>query len=213
MSQAEGQDGRARPDRNLKGSLVLLVVLLVTAVATWFLVDPGSSGDGSGPGSAGASGDVIQQFTAGERQRVEPFTVELLDGGEFDGASLVGGVTVVNVWGSWCGPCREEAPVLARVARDTEGEVQFLGINVRDNPDAARAFERSFDIPYPSVVPGDSSEALLAFDGLLASAAVPSTVVVDTDGAVAARVVGKISEPTLRGLVEDVLEENPDPGR
>ena len=80
---------------------------------------------------------------------------------------------------------------------------QFYGINVRDSPDAARAFERAFDIPYPSINPDDSARTILAFGGVLTAAAVPSTVVIDADGAVAARVVGQVDASTLIGLVKD----------
>lgn len=195
---------RAGPERNLKGSAVLLLVLVLVAVAAWYLTSPARDSTNTAASSSVGSGDVIQQYAEGDRKAVEPFVGALLDGGEFDSTALQGGVSVVNVWGSWCGPCREEAPVLAQVAGETEDEgVQFLGINVRDNPDAARAFERTFDVPYPSIVPDDSPEALLAFGGLLASAAVPSTVVVDPDGRVAARVVGTVTAPTLRALIED----------
>ena len=83
--------------------------------------------------------------------------------------------------------------------------MNFLGINVRDNPASAQAFERACEIPYPSVHPDDAGTAILAFDGALTAAAVPSTVVLDEQGRVAARVVGPVDAATLRGLVLDAL--------
>lgn len=83
----------------------------------------------------------------------------------------------------------------------------FLGINVRDNPASAQAFERAFEIPYPSIHPDDAGSAILAFNGALTAAAVPSTVVLDEQGRVAARVIGPVDASTLRGLVLDTLDE------
>ena len=133
----------------------------------------------------------------------------MLDGSMLSDTDLRGTVTVLNVWGSWCGPCRAEAPELVRAAERLGPRAQFFGINVRDSPDAARAFERAFDIPYASVRPDDSAAALLAFRGVLTAVAVPSTVVVDANGDVAARVVGQVDASTLIGLVEDASRTTP----
>lgn len=204
----DGDDNQRRPDRNIRGSVILLILLVTSAGLAWVLVGPGS--DVAQPdGASTGGGDLVQQFEVADRREVGQFSGQLLGGGTVDDADLEGTVTVVNVWGSWCAPRREEAPVLAQVARESRDEgVRFLGINVRDNPDAALAFERSFDVPYPSIVPQDSPQALLALRGALAAAAVPTTVVVDATGAVAARVVGTVSLPTLRGLLEDVAADS-----
>jgi thiol-disulfide isomerase/thioredoxin len=156
-----------------------------------------------------ASGDgVIEQVPIAEREVLPPITGALLQGGSFDSRQLRGMVVVYNVWGSWCAPCREEAPALRRVAEQTRPDgVRFIGINVRDNDASALAFERRYEIPYPSIRTGDSQEALLAFGPKLPPSAVPSTMVVDRDGRLAARVIGKTTYGTLSALVEDVLAE------
>lgn len=187
-----------------------LAVVVVTGLVAWLAVGWATpEGRGDGPLATG-SGDVVQQYGPGDRPSVSSFEVGLLDGSVLTEKDLRGTVTVLNVWGSWCGPCRAEAPELIEAADLLKDEAQFYGINVRDSPDAARAFERAFEIPYPSVQPGDSARIVLAFRGVLTAAAVPSTVVVDRDGAVAARVVGQVDASTLVGLVRDAADEPPD---
>ena len=131
---------------------------------------------------------------------------ETIDGDEVSLADHRGSVVVMPVWGSWCVPCRVEAPMLAEAARDLEDDgVVFLGINARDeNTDKARGFEKGFDIPYESIY-DPSGDTLLAFHGVLPPQSIPSFVFIDVDGKVAARVLGEIDRSTLYGVVEDVL--------
>ena len=100
-------------------------------------------------------------------------------------------------------PCRAEAPDLVEVAAESaERGVAFVGIDVRDNPSAARAFARNYDVTYPSL--DDQKGLLLAqFTGIIPVSAVPSTLVVDTGGTIRARVVGQVDASTLRALIED----------
>jgi thiol-disulfide isomerase/thioredoxin len=174
-------------------------------------VEAGLFGHGElrrGPASAGGSG-----FQTGltrypdDRSISPPLKGTTLDGASFDLADLRGDVVVINAWGSWCNPCRAEAPDLTRVARETAAlQVRFVGIDTRDNAASARAFVRTFKVPYPSVVDTDG-RVLLAFSKVLPMSAVPSTLVLDRDGRIAARVIGRTDYPTLRGLVDDVLTE------
>ncbi|MFZ5848979.1 TlpA family protein disulfide reductase [Nocardioides pakistanensis] len=161
-------------------------------------------------GQSFASGDgIIEQVPVAERGALPPITGELLPGGDYDSREMLGMVVVYNVWGSWCAPCREEAPALRKVAKQTRADgVRFIGINVRDNDASALAFERRYNIPYPSIRTADSQEALLAFGSKLPPSAVPSTMIVDREGRLAARVIGKTSYGTLSALVEDVLAED-----
>ena len=148
----------------------------------------------------------VQQFKEGDRSPVELFVAETLQGKRFASEDLLGRVVVYNVWGSWCVPCRAEIPELIKVADSNPG-VQFVGINVREPEAAARAFERRFGVPYPSIRSDDSGTALLAFGSQLTAGAVPATVVVDREGRVAARVLGRTTATTLGALVEQVLAE------
>lgn len=161
----------------------------------------------------GASGD--QGFVSGsgiittlpESERTAPGEVsgESLDGEPLSLADFEGQVVVVNVWGSWCAPCRAEAPMLAEAARDLADDgVAFLGIDSRDpSRSAAKAFERRFDLPYPSIY-DQEGRTLLAFRGTLTPNAIPSTVIIDEEGRVAASVLGEITRTTLYDLVEEV---------
>lgn len=155
----------------------------------------------SGPG-------VTTRIAPTQREPLQRVTARLLDGGKFDSADYVGTVLVFNVWGSWCPPCRAEAPALQAVWEETRKKgVQFVGVDVKDNDSAARAFERQFGITYPSIVTADSAAVLLAFRSSLPPNAIPSTLIVDRKGRVAARIVGPTTYTKLRRLVENVVAE------
>ena len=202
---APGSSGAPSPSRT-PGTRILsvLVVLAVIGLVAWVVARRSDGGD---PRARSADGSVVEEFDPDDRIEGEPFQAGMLSGDRFDSGDLAGQVAVYNVWGSWCVPCVTEAPELVEVAEEFTGQVQFVGINVRDNDAAARAFERDHDVPYDSVVSSDSSQAILAFQGALAAAAVPTTLVVDPEGRVAARVVGPVTASTLRALIEPVLAE------
>lgn len=135
-------------------------------------------------------------------------TGEGLEGEALDVADWRGKVVVVNVWGAWCPPCRAEQDELVEAAVATEDVAQFVGVNIRDLAvENAQAFVRNYDVPYPSIYSPDS-RALLAFTGTLTPYSIPSTVVLDTEGRVAATIMGRVpSVLTLTGVIEDVAAE------
>lgn len=166
-------------------------------------------------GSALSAGD--QGFVSGdgmvtvleEGERAEPKTEvagETVDGQSVNLSDHRGKVVVMPVWGSWCAPCREEAPMLADAARDLADEgVVFLGIDSRDpNTAQVKRFEERFDIPYDSIYDPDG-QTLLAFHGTLPPQTIPSFVFIDAQGRIAARALDSVSRSTLYGVVEDVL--------
>ncbi len=147
---------------------------------------------------------VISTLPAAERKRPGSVSGETLDGKPLSLSDYRGHVVVVNVWGSWCGPCRAEAPMLAAAARDLAPKgVRFLGINSR-NPERAapKAFVRRYGVPYPSIYDPDG-RTLLAFRGTLPANSIPSTVIIDRHGRVAASVLGEITRTTLYDLVQE----------
>jgi thiol-disulfide isomerase/thioredoxin len=152
-------------------------------------------------GGAAADGQTIGSLTVVPvARRGEPVTLsgQTLDSTTLDIATLRGKVVVLNVWGSWCPPCRKEAPELERafLALHPRG-VEFVGIDTRDNVAAANAFVRRYEITYPSLV--DDGQMLLAFRGAVPASAVPTTLVLDRRGRIAARVVGGTDQATVEG--------------
>ncbi len=139
-----------------------------------------------------------------------------LDGEDLDGDPLAvqdfrGKPVVLVVWGSWCAPCRDEAPDVVGAAEELGDDVQFVGINIRDASTAqARAFTRRFDVDFPSFY-SPSGEALLAFPGVLGMRTIPAFAVLDADGRVAASIIGKLpSRQTLVDVTKDVVDETSD---
>ncbi len=114
-----------------------------------------------------------------------------------------GKVAVVNVWASWCSPCRAEEPALSALAKKYT-DVEFIGILTRDNPVNAEAFARKRGIPYPTLI---DDSILVGFRKSLPANAIPSTVVLDKDGDVAARISGAVTVASLTDLIEKVSAE------
>lgn len=140
-------------------------------------------------------------------QRAEPVDLDgtTLDGAAWSSRSTRGKVLVVNVWGSWCPPCVAEAPDLQRVWAElssAKAPVEFIGIDSREDVASGRAFVKSRNITYPSLT-DQSGVLILALQGKATTT--PSTLVLDTDGRIAARVSGAVNATTLRGLIDDVL--------
>lgn len=143
---------------------------------------------------------------AGERTAAPPFSGELLDGGQFESASLSGDIAVLNFWGSWCGPCRIETPEFQLVYEGVASRgVQFLGIDVKDNRELAIAFYADKAVDYPSIF-DPRGEVALAFRGFPANA-VPSTILLDRQGRVAAVYTAAVPGEDLRSALSALLQE------
>lgn len=151
------------------------------------------------------AGDVIPPD---ERAAAPDFSGTLLDGKRFESAQLDGEVAVINFWGSWCAPCRVETPEFSEVAAATADDgVQFLGINVKEtDKQFAQAFVDRFDIAFPSLH-DPRGEVALAFRDYPANA-IPSTIVLDPQGRVAAVYTGEVAQEDLRRVIDRVLAES-----
>lgn len=182
------------------------------AVVTALLLSACTSG-----GTSGGGGDTnfimgkdgISTVEKGKRDAAPDLSGETIDDKQLAVSSFKGKVVVLNVWGSWCAPCRAEAPNFEKVYKDLKPKgVQFVGINVAD-PQArsARAFEEQYGVTYPSLY-DPSSKLMLRFEkGTLNPQAIPSTLVLDRDGKIAARSLAALSEEKLRKMIDPVLAE------
>jgi thiol-disulfide isomerase/thioredoxin len=144
----------------------------------------------------------LQDRSVDARLPTDPLTLPEYDLARYRDliAELAGTPLVVNFWGSWCGPCEEEAPHLRKASEDFEGRVQFLGVDILDNRGAAREFMRRFDWRYPSVFDPDAEIR----DGL-GYFGQPITVIYDRRGDVANHTVGAVSAAFLREEIRKVL--------
>lgn len=146
----------------------------------------------SGGVEATPRGEVIP---VADREPAPEVGGDLVGGGTLDPASTAGVVTVVNFWGSWCGPCRVEVPELQRLA-DDDPEVRVVGVDLRDQEQFAQAFLDERGISYPSV--HDPSGELAAAFAAWPLTRTPSTVVIDADGRVAAAYPGPVTAADLQ---------------
>jgi thiol-disulfide isomerase/thioredoxin len=159
-------------------------------------------------GAGFVSGDGSVTILDPEQRQTAPNAAGLdLNGDSLELSDFVGQVVVLNVWASWCAPCRAEAGALEEVALQFDGKgVQFIGLNTRDSQAAAQAFIRNYGVTYPSMVDTDGRIQLL-FNDSLPPQAIPSTIVIDQQGRVAARALGTVTAATLRAMIEPLLDE------
>ncbi len=174
-------------------------------LAASLLALAGCSG-GSAPSADGGfvGGDGKWTRVAPEdRQPAPEISAEGLTGQTISLARYDGKVVVLNVWGSWCAPCRKEAPELVAAADETAASAQFIGLNTRDLDKApAEAFVRAFEIDYPNIY-DPRGKLLLKFTDL-PPAGIPSTLIIDEQGRVAARIIGVTTKITLVDVIDDV---------
>lgn len=178
----------------LAAAVLTGVLLAVVLVAGW--AGSGNSGVTQLYGNASA---VL--YSAGHRPLAPDFTATTLTGSKLSFSSYRGRVVVVNFWGSWCVPCREEASILSEVAAQYQPSgVSFLGVDVRDTTASAEAFAHSFHITYPSVT--DLGSAItLDFTAVVPIAGTPTTLVIDRTGHVAGAVFGTVTYPELTAIL------------
>lgn len=182
---------------------------LLTVSAAVFLAGCATGGDAVDVNNGGEfrfvagtpSGEVIPE---GERGSAPEFSGTLLGGENFSSTELEGDVAVLNFWGSWCAPCRVETPEFQEVYADVRDDgVQFLGLNVKEPSEQfALAFVERFGIEFPSLH-DPRGEIALAFRDYPANA-IPSTIVLDRQGRVAAVYTGEVSQENLRRVIDRV---------
>lgn len=184
--------------------------LLAAALAGGLIVLTGCSSLGRTNSNGYIEGDSnVIQYAVDQRSAAVEISAETLTGETLDLADYRGQAVVLNSWGSWCAPCNREMPLLVEAAAELGDEAAFVGINFREaSRDNALAFERAYDVTYPSFDGTADPSVLLAFEGDYKPTYAPSTAILDTEGRVAAVINGEIpSKLTLVQVVEDVLAE------
>ena len=184
-----------------------MIVLVATvcagaALAVVLLTGWATGGNNGVTDVAGSTSAVL--YSAGHRPLAPDFTGTTLTGARLKFSSYRGQVVVLNFWGSWCGPCRAEAPTLAVTAQQYRPDgVTFLGVDVRDTRASALAFARDFGVTYPSVSdPG--SVITLDFTAVVPIAGTPTTLVIDRTGHIAGAVFGTATSQELTDILAQV---------
>jgi thiol-disulfide isomerase/thioredoxin len=195
--------------RAFRQRTALLTAAAVTGVSLLAGCGDDVAGSSSGDKKFVQGTGEITKVERGQRQPAPDISGKGLDGERLELSDHKGKVVVLNVWGSWCAPCRAEAPNLAKVEKETDDkDVQFLGINTRDLDRAnAKAFERNYGVEYPSFY-DPSGKLILRFPkGSLSPQAIPSTLILDRDGKIAVRALKELSEKELRSAIEPLTAE------
>lgn len=199
--------GRASRRRFTPLAVPAAVVALALTLTACGGNDEKVGGGGSTNFVTGSGG--ISTVDKGERQAAPKLDGETLDGKRLDVADLKGKIVVLNIWGSWCGPCRLEAQYFSRVAKETKAKgVEFVGINTRDaKKGPAISFEKDYGVPYPSFFDPTGKLMLRFPKGTLRPQAIPSTVVLDRDGKIAARSLVAIDAEQLHEMIDPLIAE------
>jgi thiol-disulfide isomerase/thioredoxin len=164
--------------------------------------------EGSNKGYIAGDGSVTE-IPEAERGESINFSGTTEGGEKISSEDFAGEVLVVNFWYAACAPCRAEAPDLQELSAEYDGEgAQFLGVNVYDQADTALSFNETYGITYPSILDVQDGAVKLAFTGTVPPKAVPTTIVLDKEGRVSARILGQLKEASiLSTLIRDAVEE------
>ncbi|MEV5876965.1 TlpA disulfide reductase family protein [Streptomyces sp. NPDC052101] len=192
-----------------RSRVVLLGTVAAVAAVTLSACGKGGTSGGGGNTNFVTGNNGIDTVSADKRATAPDLSGKTIDGKTIDVADYKGQVVVINVWGSWCSPCREEAQYFAKVSKQYEGKgVQFVGINTRDTSTTpAVTFEKEHGITYPSLY-DPSGKLMLRFKkGTLNPQLIPSTLVIDRHGKVAARALEALDDATLLKMLKPVLAE------
>ena len=155
-----------------------------------------------------AGDGTVTEFALGSRPIAADWSGVSESGDNLSSDQLAGVITVINFWYAGCAPCRVEMPELIELQDQFLGdEVQFIGVNVRDTSETALAFARQINLNFPSVIDAKTGSVVLAFTGVVTPQAVPTTLVIDSEGNVSARVLGRIDKGILEELIKTVISE------
>jgi thiol-disulfide isomerase/thioredoxin len=198
-----------RVTTRLTAAIAAVSLLLLTAGCSTSTADGLASQFKSGNNKNYISGDgTALEIAQADRGKPVVWNGVTDAGSVLSSANLSGVVTVINFWYAGCAPCRAEAPDLEALYKEfLPNKVQFVGVNVRDTAGTAQAFDRTFGMTYPSILDNTTGSVVLAFTDVVSPQAVPTTLVVDRKGRVAARILGSIEKGTLKAMIQKVVTE------
>lgn len=195
-----------RPQAPLRRAVTAAALTTALALSGCASTTQAGAEESSGAGYVAGDGSLAT-WEPQQRDGAIDLAGQTYDGEQVDLGQWRGEVVVVNFWYAACPPCRAEAGDLRAIHEDyTPHRVQLLGVNPRDDAATAQAFERTFGVPYPSLWDRDA-RGVAAMQGLVPLQAMPTTVVLDREGRVAARILGQADPTILRGLIDDVVAE------
>jgi len=156
------------------------------------------------------SGDgTVTEVPLAERGAPVDFEATTDTGETVSSADYRGQVLVLNFWYAACPPCRKEAPILQELNETFASDAAFLGVNVRDQAATSKNATEEWGVTFPSVIDANDGNMLLAYAGTVAPNAVPTTLVIDKQGRVAARYLGLLdSTSILKTLISDAIAED-----
>jgi thiol-disulfide isomerase/thioredoxin len=187
----------------------LLPASAVFALAT-ALVSACASTSGPSASSVRDSGGAggIETFKPADRKVLPALSGTTLSGTALDTTSLKGRVTVLNIWGSWCEPCKRETPDLEHAYEaDKAAGVAFVGIDTHDDAGKARAFVADQHITYPNLIDGNDAALVTRLAGIVPLQAVPATLIIDKNGSIAWRALRGVDYPTLSAALAQITAE------
>lgn len=198
----------ARTRARSRGLVRVIAVALTALLGVGLVAGCSSSSSTSGSQSRFVAGDgTLVLIPADERKPAPEITGTTLTDQPFALADYRGKVVALNVWASWCAPCRAEAPALNQLSTELGPKgVQFIGLDTRDTKASAEAFVRRFDVQYPNVWDPDA-QLQLAFRDSLPPQAIPSTLLIDRQGRVAGRILGEVDRTQLREVLTELANE------
>ena len=189
--------------RGKRRAVVLVAAVCTGALLAVVLLAGWASGGNSGVSYLDGNTNAVL-YATGHRPLAPDFTASTLTGSRLSFSSYRGSVVVLNFWGSWCVPCRAEAPTLAVLSEQyRQAGVAFLGVDVRDTTASAEAFVHNFGITYPSVS-DSSSQITLAFTAVVPVSGTPTTLVIDRTGHIAGAVYGQTTLTELAAMLAKV---------
>ena len=192
--------------RKLLTALVIAGFLLATSgCANDSLAEQFRSGDNK---NYIAGDGTVTEFAIGSRPKAATWSGVTESGEQISSEQLTGVITIMNFWYAGCAPCRIEMPELIELQDEFLSDgVQFIGVNVRDSAETSLAFARKINMNFPSVMDAKTGSVVLGFTGVVTPQAVPTTLVIDAEGNVSARVLGRIDKSILKALIVTTIKE------